>query len=307
MNDGEKKSLIHGQYYSFGVFPGRKVLFLCLLFLIVITFIYIIHNIYENHERSDCVFLREDGIIEFSTAGFFFISSVLMILICKNTSITRSSQRFKIFTILFAISFFIIAMEEISWGQRLFGWGTEGWFKSHNYQNETNIHNVGNAQINEFTFVYYYLSFVFGVIFPFLFQINHRFRNLVIKLDFPIISKDLSPFFLCAFMFMRPLHDTSFHGEFNRNPWDVSLFICAIFFLLIINLSKSNRITFKQLPFELERLLPFLLLMVFILGLMIGNYHLFRRPYEMREFTLGFAFLIFSITEFVKTHRNLPC
>jgi len=42
---------------------------------------------------------------------------------------------------LFCLGFFL---EEISWGQRIFGWETPGWMSKINIQNETNIHNICN-------------------------------------------------------------------------------------------------------------------------------------------------------------------
>jgi hypothetical protein len=43
-----------------------------------------------------------------------------------------------------AMFFFILGMEEISWGQRIFNWETpEAWSKV-NYQDETNVHNLFN-------------------------------------------------------------------------------------------------------------------------------------------------------------------
>jgi hypothetical protein len=40
----------------------------------------------------------------------------------------------------------IIALEEISWGQRLFGLNTPEWFQKHNIQNELSIHNLKPVQ-----------------------------------------------------------------------------------------------------------------------------------------------------------------
>jgi hypothetical protein len=39
---------------------------------------------------------------------------------------------------------FLIIGEEISWGQRIFGWDSTGVFVEYNYQNETNAHNFFN-------------------------------------------------------------------------------------------------------------------------------------------------------------------
>jgi len=41
-------------------------------------------------------------------------------------------------------------MEEISWGQRIFGWETPVAWKKLNLQNETNIHNLFNPYLSIF-------------------------------------------------------------------------------------------------------------------------------------------------------------
>ena len=43
---------------------------------------------------------------------------------------------------LVALLFVLAALEEISWGQRLFGWGTPQALSEINKQQETNIHNI---------------------------------------------------------------------------------------------------------------------------------------------------------------------
>jgi len=44
-----------------------------------------------------------------------------------------------------AVGLFLSAMEEISWGQRLFGWGTPAALEEINFQGETTLHNVNFA------------------------------------------------------------------------------------------------------------------------------------------------------------------
>jgi hypothetical protein len=46
------------------------------------------------------------------------------------------------------------AGEEISWGQRIFGWSSPGFFLQHNAQHETNLHNlvVAGVKVNRLVF-----------------------------------------------------------------------------------------------------------------------------------------------------------
>lgn len=48
--------------------------------------------------------------------------------------------------LIFALGVFFILGEEISWGQRLFGWGTPEALEEINRQAETNLHNIYGVQ-----------------------------------------------------------------------------------------------------------------------------------------------------------------
>lgn len=80
----------------------------------------------------------EDGFFESLTAVFAIISSLLCLI-----SIYYNNDYMPIKLILFAL-FFLFGMEEISWGQRIFGWNTPEVLLTINYQNETTIHNILN-------------------------------------------------------------------------------------------------------------------------------------------------------------------
>ena len=50
------------------------------------------------------------------------------------------------FYVLFALGMFFIGMEEISWGQQIFGWETPAAWGEVNKQKETTLHNLGPLQ-----------------------------------------------------------------------------------------------------------------------------------------------------------------
>ena len=71
---------------------------------------------------------REDGLFEYLTALSFLIASVIFFVLFLNQK--------KIVYVFFALIFFIGMGEEISWGQRIFNYGTPEYFKEKNIQNE---------------------------------------------------------------------------------------------------------------------------------------------------------------------------
>ena len=67
-----------------------------------------------------------------------FLFAAVFILSLK---LAFARSRFRIFFILLALACFFTFMEEISWGQRIFDIQTPDFFKKHNLQGETNLHN----------------------------------------------------------------------------------------------------------------------------------------------------------------------
>ncbi len=64
----------------------------------------------------------------------------------------------------FSVLGFLAAMEEISWGQQVFGFHSTEYFIEHNYQKETNLHNFIPAEI--FSSIIYSSVYAFFVFFP---------------------------------------------------------------------------------------------------------------------------------------------
>ncbi len=90
--------------------------------------------------------LREDGPIEQAGAMFFLLSCVSFLQAWRTYgagSATRDPREgHRIFYLILAVLMFLCAGEEISWGQRIFGWRTPAGWSEANAQSETNIHNL---------------------------------------------------------------------------------------------------------------------------------------------------------------------
>ncbi|MGE5309521.1 MAG: hypothetical protein ACM3JF_00395 [Sphaerimonospora mesophila] len=95
--------------------------------------------------------------------AFDVVSCVLFILLAKQFFGRKQWLLFGTFTLLALITFWM-AMEEISWGQRIFKWETTAYFAENNMQGETNLHNL-NTQL--FQNVLYFGGFLLLVAMPF--------------------------------------------------------------------------------------------------------------------------------------------
>ena len=85
---------------------------------------------------------NEDGLAEW---GQFVCLIVLVPLYARlSFALWRQGQRpVALLYALAALAIVFVAGEEISWGQRIFGWLTPGALDDINNQGETNIHNIG--------------------------------------------------------------------------------------------------------------------------------------------------------------------
>lgn len=86
-------------------------------------------------------YAREDGLVEYGTAIFLFLASLVL---ARNALAIRGRVTALALglTVFYALLFFFASGEEISWGQRIFGWETGETFREINKQAETNIHNL---------------------------------------------------------------------------------------------------------------------------------------------------------------------
>jgi hypothetical protein len=86
--------------------------------------------------------LQEDGPAEWLTAICFFLAGFVAIRIAFNRFRTHHLWQAILFIGVAAVMVFA-GGEEISWGQRLFGWDTPQELIDLNDQQETNLHNIG--------------------------------------------------------------------------------------------------------------------------------------------------------------------
>jgi hypothetical protein len=77
---------------------------------------------------------REDGIVQDSGAVFFLVAGIAFLLAFARWP--------SVFTLLLGLLFLFAFLEEISYGQRLFGFATPQYFLEHNVQQEFNLHNM---------------------------------------------------------------------------------------------------------------------------------------------------------------------
>lgn len=89
--------------------------------------------------------IKEDGVVEYGTCCAYLGAAVFAFLASRR-SISGGATDYGIALLAFAGVLLVVAMEEISWGQRLFGFSTPVLIAEHNAQGEMSLHNLGGFQ-----------------------------------------------------------------------------------------------------------------------------------------------------------------
>lgn len=108
---------------------------------------------------------KEDNIIEWTSSKLLFGSCFITTFsFLNNYHVLKDSKLIRLSLALLSFAFFIMAMEEVSWFQRVLQIETPKLFES-NGQHEMNLHNFATNYIEN---LYYFGAFVFLVVFPFI-------------------------------------------------------------------------------------------------------------------------------------------
>lgn len=82
--------------------------------------------------------LVEDGLVEWATVAALVVAAVLAVRRAGTTTARRRAWMFRGLAAVCAL----VALEEISWGQRVFGVASPEFFLAYSDQKEINVHNV---------------------------------------------------------------------------------------------------------------------------------------------------------------------
>lgn len=123
---------------------------------------------------------REDGPFEMSSALFYFAAALGCLVLAMRAS-GHGLLRFWLGSL--ALLFVFVGGEEISWGQRLFGFATPENLAAVNVQGEFTLHNVYSNSL----FVYPGLAVTAMLLFvlPVLRALSGRARNILDAFEFP--------------------------------------------------------------------------------------------------------------------------
>ena len=139
--------------------------------------------------------VQEDEYLEWTTFWAFLIAAALSIVAAVRQR--RSGQGLPWFLTGVALFCLFVALEEISWGQRLLGYRPPVYFLDQNFQQEFNIHNVVDTRYRKLALKAVIIGY--GVILPLL-QLVPASGRLLTRLGVIAPPIGLLPTFLATYV-----------------------------------------------------------------------------------------------------------
>ena len=199
---------------------GSEVLLI--LALVLIHAIGIVDYDFSRNYMSNRIY-QEDGPLEYLTALLALGAAVLLL-----TGLPHADRPSRIFAGIVAIAAILFAGEEISWGQRIFGFESPGVFARANSQGETNLHNFSPAVLQIFAM----LDFAVEI---WLLNTRAATRWLVTRLGCADIQPLVNPrnnLILATVMFGLGLHCAIYGSELSEEVLALMLFYGSLRFML---------------------------------------------------------------------------
>jgi len=95
--------------------------------------------------------LQEDGILEWATVFAFLLAAACLVRAALRPLAIGARAVWSAAAL--ALFCALVALEEISWGQRLIGYRPPAYFLEHNFQQELNLHNVASGFLRELVLI----------------------------------------------------------------------------------------------------------------------------------------------------------
>ncbi|MGP1386244.1 MAG: hypothetical protein ACTS2F_21975 [Thainema sp.] len=141
----------------------------------------------------------EDGWFEGGSAVLYGFAAIACLMGLRQPRSPRSLWR--VWCLLFATLFLVVAGEEISWGQRIWGIATPSSLESVNVQQELNFHNIDGIHQHIRLLAVLFIGIVCIAI-PLWAQINLAFRQLLERFAVPVFPIYYSSLIVIALLFM---------------------------------------------------------------------------------------------------------
>lgn len=216
------------------------------LILAITVIVYFIVCWFVGYAKAMCMVsdeafghvIKEDGWVEYLT--FLFLALAAIIFGINTVKAVKQGNRKQVIFNLLACAVFIFgAGEEISWGQRIFGVSTGEYFMEHNYQGETNLHNLEFDGIDLNRLIFSKMMFValicYFVLLPLLTYKVKWVRDKVIAFGVPLPHLHHVIFMFAINIFIPVFIHHKKESELHE------LALAGVMFVILLNPAKRIR------------------------------------------------------------------
>lgn len=185
---------------------------------------------------------REDGWLENIATLVLAMAALLAVWVGAQKGL---SGRVRIWHGILAVLFFVMCGEELSWGQRVFGFETPQSLRGLNVQNELNLHNMYG---HFFDHAFVLCFFIWGCVLPCLYALSTVARQLLRAVSLPIPSIGLAGAMLLISLFQDQLVMRFVPNTTGVRPVELREFMSMIAFFLLMLQSWSGMVWRRSLP-----------------------------------------------------------
>ena len=232
------------------------------------------------------VLLTEDHLFEYWTVALYLASALVCLLGPRLVSGTGSVTRYWLMG--WGVLFLLVALEEISWGQRILGLDTPDFLVSRNLQKETNIHNLDSEGVNR---LFASLVFAVAIALPSLVLLSNRLRQLIQRYGVPLPPWNLVVPFMLAFAFFVP----AWVASAPETEVLTGLALLWLIFVLVAKWRGSEAAFTRTNVLHLLAGVAGIVAIQIVLSVFEGNLGHRSHPSEIKEFLFAVCFLGFSL------------
>lgn len=228
---GKSRAVENLVYFS--LFSGREKMKRFLFILpFFATIILIIAKIRLGDSRSYRMILDEGGFIEYGTVIAYYLATGFSIPIGR-LFFQLHQKVLGLGYYLYGAFFLFVALEEVSWGQRLFGWEVPRFFKVYNSQEELTIHNLVwfRSHIGEVIIIISSICLLGGI---FWFRSYYRKRTTHHYITYLFPGWFLGSFFVLPLIIYAILEYTDKFGFFISGDEEFAELLLSLGFLFFV-------------------------------------------------------------------------
>ena len=232
------------------------------------------------------VLLTEDQLFEYWTVVLYLASALVCLLGPRIVAGTAPLTRYWLMG--WGVLFLLVALEELSWGQRILGLDTPDFLASRNLQKETNLHNLDSEGVNR---LFASLVFAVAIALPYLVLLSKRLNSLVWRFGVPFPSIELVVPFSLAFAFFVP----AWLGSAPETEVLTGLALLWFTFVIVAKWRGSEAAFSRISTFHLLAGIVGIVAIQTLLRIFEGNLGHRSHPSEIMEFLFSVCFLGFSL------------